>query len=255
MTVGTIQHHSIHALRVQSGNPVQSVGSDTHSGGDPEPSLCIFAGHRMEPFLDKVFVGDQTDNLSCLVHYGELFDLILLQDGLNLLAVSVTVQYCHQILTGHSVFDEHCHIFLEADVTVGHDAHQMALPVSDGNASDMVVVHQGESVAHCLVLIDSHRVADHSVLAALYLAHLGGLGGYAHILVNHSYSSLPCKGDGHRRLGDCIHCGRHNGDIQSDVSREATREADFPRKHFRIGGNQKDIIESEAFKSNFFIYK
>ncbi len=52
------------------------------------------------------------------------------------------------------------------------------------NAADLVLLHQGEGVAHGVVLGDGDRIVDHAVLGALHAAHLRGLLGDRHVFVD-----------------------------------------------------------------------
>ena len=88
----------------------------------------------------------------------------------------------------------------------------------------MIFLHQAQGVAHRLVLADGHRVRDHPVFGTLDLAHLAGLGGNAHVFVNHADSAFTGQGDGHGGFGHRIHGGRYNGNVQGYVPGEAGME-------------------------------
>ena len=193
--------------------------------------------------------------MAFLVDYREFLHLVLLEHFPDVFPVGFGVQDGDEPFGGHHVLDEKAHVRDEADVTVGDDAHQTAFGIRYGDAADVVVLHQGESIADGLVLVYGDRVRDHSVLGALHLADLGGLLGYAHVLVDDADAAFPREGDGHRSLRHRIHCSGHDGDVEGDVAGKTGLEHDLPGEDFGIGRDEKDIIERKAFQSNSIFYE
>ena len=180
---------------------------------------------------------------------------MFLQDGSHIVPVRTGGRNGYQAFGGHHILHRNGKVLLEADVPVGHDSHQAAGSVRDGDTADVVLLHQPQGVFDRLVLADGHRIQDHSVLGTLHLAHLGSLGGDAHVLVNDADSAFTGQGDGHRGLRHGIHSGRYNGDVQGNVSGETGVEVYCAGQHLGIRRDEKDIVESEAFHRNSVIYK
>ena len=250
-----IQHDGIHAFGVQGGHAVQGVRRNADARRHAETALLVLAGFRMQTLLDQVLIGDQADDAALRVHHGKFLHLVLLEDGLHVFAVRAGVRNGDQVLRRHDGTDRNGHVLEEADVPVRDDAHEMLLAVRHGDAADVVLPHQAQSLAHRLVLVDGHGVGDHAVLGTLDLPDLGRLGGDAHIFMNHADASFPCQGDGHRRFGDGVHSGGHNRDVQLDVAGKASMQADFPRKDFGVRRDEQYVVKSEAFQGYSLINK
>ena len=155
----------------------------------------------------------------------------------------------------HHLPDAARHVALETQVAVGDDADELPVGIHDRNASDLVFLHQIQGVADGVLLGDGHRVVDHAVLGTLHLADLRGLLGDGHVLMDHSDTSFAGQSDGQRRLGDSVHSGGHDGDVERDISRETGLNIDLSRQHFRIGGYQQHVVEGKSFGLNPFIDK
>ena len=53
--------------------------------------------------------------------------------------------------------------------------------------------------------------------------------------------------DGEPRLGDGVHRGGDERDVQADGARELRLEVDLARQNLRVGGHQQDVVEGECF--------
>ena len=217
MAVCAVDDNCIDAFGHQRGGAVKGVGGNPYACSDAKAPEGVLACVRMQLFGKYVLVGDEAHDVSVLVDDREFFDLVLLQNLLYVGAVCLVDGNGDEVLGSHHVLDEDAHVFLETYVAVGDYSHQMSFMVGDGNASDVVDTHQLEGVAHGLLCMYGKRVADHSALGAFDLAHFGGLAGNAHILMNNPDSSFACKRYGHRGFCHGVHCGGHDGYVQSDV--------------------------------------
>ena len=255
MAVGGVEDDRVHAFGVEGGHAVQGVRRDADARRHAETALGVLAGLRMQALLDEVLVGDQAHDAALRIHHGKLLHLVFLEDRLHVFAVRPGVGDGDQVVGRHDGADRDVQVVEEADVAVRDDAHEVALAVGDGDAADVVLLHQAERVAHGLVLVDGDRVADHPVLGTLDLADLGRLGGDAHIFMNHADASFPCQGDGHRRFGNGVHGSGHDRNVQGNVAGETGLQGDFPRQDFRVRRNEEYIVKSQAFQGDSFINK
>ena len=97
----------------------------------------------------------------------------------------------------------------------------MPILINDRDAADVITLHHVKRVAHRAVLPNGYRIDNHSALAAFYAVALFGLPLDRHIAVNDSDPALLGECDGEVRLGYRIHRGRDDGNVESDVARQA----------------------------------
>ena len=166
--------------------------------------------------LDDVTVGDETHELAFGVDDRQFFNAVLTQDLLGLGEVA-SVFSDNQILACHQLCDGATGLFFEPQISVGHDAHQFARAVSDRNASDFVLAHDGQSVTCCGIFAQRDRILNHPAFRTLHLSDLVRLGGDAHVLVHDADAAVAGHGDGHLALSHRVHCGTDNGAFQLDV--------------------------------------
>ena len=253
MAVRRVEHHGIHVLIDQRLHAVHHVGRDAHARGHAQAALGVLAGVRMVLHLGYVLVGDESHQAAVVVHDGEFLDLVVEQHlggVLKLRAVGGD-----QPVARHHVVDAALHVALEPQVAVGDDADQPAPGVHHRNAADLVLLHQGEGVAHGVVLGDGDRIVDHAVLGALHAAHLRGLLGDRHVFVDDADAPLARQRDGQRGLRHGVHRRRDDGNIELDITRETGLQGDLPRQHFRKGGHEQHIVERKSFGLYPFIDK
>ena len=200
--------------------PLQRIGRDAYAGSHPEAAFLVLASHGFVLGLGNILVCNQAHQVVFAVHHGQLLYLVFLQDGGGGLQVGLLMGG-HEVLAGHHLIDGLVEPTLKAQVTVGDDTHQMVLVVDHGNAADVVVVHHFQSVLHRLAAADGHGVVDHAVLGPLHDGHLVRLFLYRHVLVDDADTAFARDRNGHGRLGDGVHGGRHERDIERDVTGKA----------------------------------
>ena len=249
-----VEHHGVHVLGHERRDAFHRIGRDADACGHTQTALRILAGVGMILYLGDVLIGDEPHQTAFVVHDGEFFDLVVQQHLRSMLQRGV-VRGDKAVAGGHHLGDLARHVALETQVAVGDDADQLPRAVHDGNAADAVLLHQIQGVAHGVLLRDGHRVVDHAVLSAFHAADLRGLLGDRHVLVDHSDTAFASQCDGQRCFGHGIHRGRHDGNVEPDISRETGADIDLSRQHFRIGGYEQHIVERKSFGLNPFIDK
>ena len=100
VAVGGIQHESVHAHAHQRGGAVENVVGDAQRGGAQQAAGGVLGGIGILENLFDVLDGDEALELVILVHDGQLFDLVLLQDGLGLVEGG-TDEPGDEIVPGH----------------------------------------------------------------------------------------------------------------------------------------------------------
>ena len=67
---------------------------------------------------------------------------------------------------------------------------------------------------------------------------------------HHLENALLRHGDGQAELGNGIHGGGYQWNIELDVTGELRLERNVCRNYFRVPGSQQNIVESEGFLGN-----
>ena len=122
------------------------------------------------------------------------------------------------VVLRHHLVDALVQVALEAQVAIGHDAHQVASVVHHGDAADLILGHQRQGVRHGRTALDGDRVINHAVLRTLHDGHLAGLFLDGHVLMDHADAALARDGDSHLGFGHRIHGSRHKRNLQLDVA-------------------------------------
>ena len=195
-------------------------------------------------YFGNILIGNQSDEFPLVVHDGQLLDLVVEQHVGRM--GQLRRMGGDEVLRGHHLRNQAVHVALETQVAVGDDADQPPLGVDHGDAADLVLLHQRERVAHGVLLGDGDRVVNHAVLGAFHTAHVRGLLGDGHVLVDHADPAFTSQRNSHRRFGNGVHGSGHNGDVEFDISRKAAGDVYFARQHLRIGGYEQDVIERES---------
>ena len=249
MAVCRVDHDHVGLSLRKRADALHRIIRHADPGGHPQAPFVVLGGIRIGLHFRDVLVSQQADQTAPGVHHRQLLDLVLQQDIGSGLKVGIMRR--DQILLGHHLLDAARHVALETQVAVGHDTDQHAFRRNDRNAADAILLHQLQRVADRIVLAYGDRIVDHAVLGALHLADLGRLLGDRHILVNHPDTPGTSDGDRHFGLGHRIHGRRSDRRVDLNVAGKAGGDANFARQHFGVGGDQKYVIESQAFGLNF----
>jgi hypothetical protein len=65
--------------------------------------------------------------------------------------------------------------------------------------------------------------------------------------VQHTDAAAPREGDRHPRLGDGVHRRGDERDLERDRARQARGRDDVVREDRRLGRDEQDVVEGEAF--------
>ena len=136
---------------------------------------------------------------------------------------------------------------LEAHVTVGDDADQLAAAVHHRHAGDVARLGQGQHVADGGFRADGDRVADDAGLELLDLGDFGSLLLDAQILVDDAHAAELGHGDGQAGFGDGIHGSREDRKLQPQVARQARFQTDILGQDDGMSGDEGDVVVGESF--------
>ena len=123
-----------------------------------------------------------------------------------------------EFLGCHHVIDGPQHIFLETEVAIRHDAHQMLLFVHHGYAADVIFVHELQRILHAASALYRYGVVNHAVLGAFYNGNLARLLFDTHVFMYDTDAAFARNCDSHRRFRDGIHRSRNEGNLKFDVA-------------------------------------
>ena len=93
-------------------------------------------------------------------------------------------------------------------------------------------------------------IRDDAVLAALHFIHLFRLRLNRHVLVNDADAALSRNGDRHSVLGDGVHRGADQRDIQLNVVGELRFKFHVCGHYVGSLGNEEYVVERQAFFYN-----
>ena len=151
---------------------------------------------------------------------------------------------------GHDLGDAAAQLGLELHVAVGDDAHQLAVLVHDGHAGDAVLGHQGLRVAERLVRREGEGIRDDAVFRTLDQVDLLGLHVDGHVLVDNADAALARDGDGHAVLGDGVHRGAHDRDVQTDFFCQIRGQIHVGGQDIALRRDQQHVVKGQAFADN-----
>ena len=245
MGVGGVHHEGIAARLDELGAAVVGILVGAHAGGYAQSAGLVLGGQREGLGLNKVLHCDEANERVVVLHNRQLFHAVLGQQ-LERLVLGHTLLGHHERHRRHDVLNQAVHVRLEAHVTVGADAKQLALLVHHGQAGDVVLA------AHLVHLGDGHvgggnnRVGNHAGFAALDALHLVHLVLHGEVAVEHADAAVAGHGDGHAGLGDGVHGGRENRDVEFDAAGQARLGVNSGGDDVGFSGEEEDVIEGES---------
>ena len=245
MSVSSIYHDSVNTCCHESIYTLHTVGSNTHACCHTETSERIFACIRFVLSLSDVLVCDKSDKFAVGIHHRKFFNFVFLKNFRCLVEIG-RGRSGYQMVAGHHFINFSIHIFFKSQITVGNDTNELFVFIHHRNTSDVILTHNMKSIEHLRTSLNGNRVVDHTIFCTLHRMHLAGLLLDGHVFVNDTDTALAGNGNSQRRLSDGVHCSRHEWYIKGDVTREFGVKIYVVGQHFRIRGNQEDIIKSES---------
>ena len=125
MAVRGVDDHDVDPGGEQRLGPLELLAAGAGGGGDAQPAVLVLAGVRKALRLLDVLDGDQAGAAIVVVDDQQLFDAVLVQQALGLLARDV-LAHRDQLVLGHQLGDRLARIAGEAHVAVGQDADEPA---------------------------------------------------------------------------------------------------------------------------------
>jgi len=224
---------------------VEDVPGDADGGAHPQPPERVLRGVGVLDRLLDVLDRDEALEASGAVDDEELLDAVLVEELLGLIQCGADRRR-DQVFLGHARGDGLVQPRLEAQVTVGQDADELAPLVDHRNARDLEAGHELQGLDDRLLGPARHGIDDHPGLGALDLVDFGRLGLDRKILVDHAEAARLGHGNREPRLRDRVHRRRDHGDVQTDVRGQAGREIDLAGMDFRVRRKEEDVVERQG---------
>jgi hypothetical protein len=137
-------------------------------------------------------------------------------------------------------------VALEAQVTLGDDTHQ-ALVTDDRQTRNPALLGERDNIPDQRVGRNRDRVLDDATLVFFHAGDLCRLLLDRQVLVHDPEAAFLCDCNRQSRLGNRVHGGRNQRNIELDFARQASPQLRLVRKNFRFCRHQQYIVESEGF--------
>ena len=118
-------------------------------------------------------------------------------------------------------------------------------PSTIGTPGDLEPPHQRVRLAQRTIRPERDRVHDHPALAPLDPVDFRGLPLDRHVLVQHADAAGSRHGDGHVRLGDGVHGGGDQRDVERDRAGEAGDGGNLARVDRGVPRQEEHVVEGE----------
>ena len=240
-----IDGEHVHFSRHQLLRTLEEIAGGADGRAHAQAALAVLGRVGILQLLLDVLDGDQALEIELVVYHQKFLHAVLVEDGFGLLESSAHGDR-DQILLGHHFGDGKVEAVLEAQIAIGENADEFPL-FGDRNARDPIALHQGLRSGDGGFRADGDGVDDHAAFTAFDAVDFFGLAGDRQVAVDDSNAALLRQSDREVRLGDGIHGGRNDRNIQSDLAGKAGSGIDFRRQHIAEGRFEQYIIEGEAF--------
>jgi hypothetical protein len=117
----------------------------------------------------------------------------------------------------------------------------------DGDAGNLVFLHDFEGVGNFGIGRHGDGIDDHAALGPLHLVDFIGLLLDVQVAMDDAEASLLRHGDGHVRLGNRIHGGADDGNVQPDVARKLGLGIGVGGHDSGMGREQQYVVKCEGF--------
>ena len=249
MTVSRVDAQKIGVCVDQGLHAVVVVDAD--GGADAEAASLIPGGSRVLHNAVDIPHRDQAGQLAVIVDQQQLLDLVFLKDVFGLFQAGAR-RTGHEVRPGHDRADLHIVIFKELQIAPGQDADQL-LALDDRNPGNVLFLHQLLGPADRLAGREGHRIENDAMLRPLDLGNLPPLGLDGEVLVDDADAAFLGQRNRQSGLGDRIHGGRDDRDIDRHVFRELRARIRLARHEITFPRDQQDIVKCDAFDSDLSV--
>ena len=221
VAVGGVDNNHIDPGIDQRFDPIGGVGAGTDRRANAQATVFVFTGIGIGASLVDVFHRHHAGELKVLIDHQNLFDAMDMQQVTHLV-LTLTFKHGNQLIfAGHDGGNAGIKVALEAHIAAGDDTDQV-IAVEHRNAGNIVFRGQVDQFAYRGAESDGNGVTNHTGLVFLHQADVMGLLFDGHILMNNADTAFLRHRNRQTGFGDCIHCGRDQGDIEFDITGQAS---------------------------------
>gem|GEM_PF-2128641 len=224
------------------------IGADADRGASQQPAALIGGGIRVIFLLLDVLDRDQAFENAGVVDKRQLLDAMFLEQHKGFIERGA-YRRSHQVLASHDLGYRPAVIGRrhEARVAVGQDAQQLAgLGVGHRHAADPKLLHDRFGIAQGRSRGQRDRVDDHARLRALDLLDLVGLLFGGQVAMDDAQTTFACQRDRQPGLGDRVHRGRDQRDVQLDAVGQPRAHVDLVGQGLTKPGDDKHVVEGQG---------
>ena len=172
VSVSCVDHQYVDAGLDELTCPVQAVLTHTDGRSTYQSTVFVLGCVGEALLLLNIFNGQQPMQNAMVIDDQKLFNAVLLKSRLRF--IKRGSNRCGHQVAGHDVVHLLIQILLESKVPVGDDTHQFSFH-GDGQAADMLFMHDVERFVEGGIRGDRHRVHNQAALIFLYPTYFHGL--------------------------------------------------------------------------------
>ena len=245
MAMGGIDHHHVHAGGHQFFQPFVAVTAGTEGGTDTQLAGAVLRGFGVGVGLQDVLDGHEAAQLEGVVDHQHAFEAVLVHELLGVFGAGALAHGDQALLRRHDVAHRLVQLGLEAQVTVGDDAHHLA-PLDHRQAGDVMLARDGNDIAHTHAGGDGDGISDHTRLVPLDGQHFGSLLFGLEILVDDADAAQLGHDDGHAAFSHGVHRRGDERDVETDVSGQARAQRGIARDEVRVSGDEQNVVKCQC---------
>ena len=170
------------------------------------------------------------------IHHRQFLDFVFLQNFRGSIQIGRLARG-NQSVFGHYFVDPLFHFALETQIAVGNNSHQRVIFRHHRNAANFVLSHHSQRIGNRFFGMNADGIQYHTVFGTFHGAHLLCLIVNGHIFVDNADAAFARNSDSHSGFGNGVHCGRHHGDVERNVSGKARGEIYVAGENFGITGD------------------
>ena len=208
------------------------AGTDADGGADAQLAVLVARGVREVGLLGDVLHRHQPAQLERVVDDQHAFELVTVHQRLAIGERGAFAYGDEPLARRHDLGHRGIESRLETQVAIGDDADH-GLAIEHRKAGDAMLLGQLHHLPHGGARRDRDRVAQHAGFVALDLRDFSRLRFRGQVLVDDADAAFLRDRDRQARFGDGVHCRRNKRQLQTNVAREARREAGVARQHMR----------------------
>lgn len=147
----------------------------------------------------------------------------------------------------HHLGDAFCFVAILDDIT-GEEAGELTGGVDDGEGGEgeALCFDHGEHVADELFRCDGDGILNQAMDVAFDASDLLHLVLRGHIIMDEPETAVEGHGDGHARLGDGVHIGRDDGNLQAQALAQGGGGIGVLGQDIRVEGGERDVVKGEC---------